>query len=552
MEKLIAIYTRKSKYTGIGESIDNQIEMCKNFLINKFGNEVINRIVIFEDEGFSGANTNRPQFQKMLKEFEKGTYGMLVVYRLDRVSRNVLDFCSLKDYLANLNIDFVSITENFDTSTPMGSAMLLITSVFAELERNTIAERIRDNMYELAKTGRWLGGNTPLGFISEKVENFSVDGKKRYLHKLAIEPKEIEIVKLIFNKYRELKSLSKLEAYLIKHNIKTRNEICFSRYALSNILRNIVYCKADQDIKNFLESKNIKIFDNNTKFDGTYGLISYNKRIQKKSKNGKKRKDEIKNINDWVIAVGKHEGIIDGKDWIEIWKTLETRSINKRSLKINTKSRAYLSGILRCNQCQSLMRPKILKTYHPSGKRNFVYLCELKSKSRKALCSAPNIKGIEIDQKVLETIMSIETKNEDIIKILQKNINTLNNNCNEHQTLTNLLNNNKMKIKKLITKLSIVDNDLAPTIINEIKTLKKENLKIEKQLKEQTKLKQDNINIDKIATNIINNYQNYFEELHLDEARKLIKMFTTNITYQNNMIVINCQTTTGEVSRSNT
>ena len=546
MDKLIAIYTRKSKYTGIGESIDNQVEMCKKFLINKYGKQILKQIVIFEDEGFTGTNVNRPQFQKMLEEFKSGKYKMLVVYRLDRISRNVLDFCTLKDQLSDLNIDFVSITENFDTSTPMGEAMLLITSVFAQLERNTIAERIKDNMYELAKTGRWLGGNCPFGFNSKKIENTSLNGQKKYLYQLTPNPKEIEIVKLIFNKYKAFKSLSKLETYLIKHNIKTRNEIYFSRYALSNILRNIVYCKADQDIKKFLESKKIKLFNNNKKLDGTFGLISYNKRIQKKAK---KRKKIIKDMKDWIIAVGNHEGIIDGKDWIDVWNTLEERTKNKRSVKINTKSNSYLSGILKCSNCGSWMRPKILKTYHENGKRNFVYLCELKSKSKKELCNSKNIKGIEIDKQILKFITSFETNNKEVIEILQKNIHYLNND-NEFKTLSNILNNNNLKIKKLITKLAFISHELSWIITDEIQTLKEENLKIEEKLKKLS-TSTTNINLNETVNNIINNYHEFLEKINIDEARNYIKMLISSVYYQNNTIIINCRTTTGDSSRSN-
>ena len=86
---------------------------------------------------------------------------MLIVYRLDRISRSIGDFTALIERLVHLNVAFVSIREQFDTSTPMGRAMMYIASVFSQLERETIAERIRDNLHELAKTGRWLGGITP-------------------------------------------------------------------------------------------------------------------------------------------------------------------------------------------------------------------------------------------------------------------------------------------------------------------------------------------------------------------------------------------------------
>lgn len=103
----------------------------------------------------------------MMRAAEAGRFRMLIVYRLDRISRSIGDFTALIERLAQLNVAFVSIREQFDTSTPMGRAMMYIASVFSQLERETIAERIRDNLHELAKTGRWLGGITPTGFASE-------------------------------------------------------------------------------------------------------------------------------------------------------------------------------------------------------------------------------------------------------------------------------------------------------------------------------------------------------------------------------------------------
>ena len=182
-ETYYAIYSRKSKFTGKGDSIENQIELCKNQLINKYNIDE-NNIKVYQDEGFTGYNTNRPQFQEMMKDIRSKKIKCIIVYRLDRISRNVADFCNLKNEFLKYNVDFISVTENFDTSTPMGSAMLMISSVFAQLERDTIAERIKDNMYELAKTGRWLGGNTPLGYKSQKIENLSIDGKKRSLYNI--------------------------------------------------------------------------------------------------------------------------------------------------------------------------------------------------------------------------------------------------------------------------------------------------------------------------------------------------------------------------------
>ena len=169
----VAIYSRKSKFTGKGDSIENQIEMCKNYI--------------------SGGTIDRPQFKLMLQDAKRKRFDSLICYRLDRVSRNIADFSSLIEDLQTYNIGFISIKEQFDTTTPMGRAMMYISGVFAQLERETIAERIRDNMLQLAKTGRWLGGITPIGYESQEVITVDQNGKSRKSFKLSPLPDEINI-----------------------------------------------------------------------------------------------------------------------------------------------------------------------------------------------------------------------------------------------------------------------------------------------------------------------------------------------------------------------
>ena len=213
----VAIYSRKSKFTGKGESIENQIELCKTYIKSRNADIKDEDILIFEDEGYSGKNMNRPQFQLMMKATKEKKLSGIVCYRLDRISRNVGDFSILIDELNNYNMTFESINEKFDTSTPMGKAMMYICSIFAQLERETIAERIRDNMHELAKTGRWLGGATPTGYESKKiVERVNVNGKDMTAYKLELIPEESEIVKLVFSKFLEYNSLSKTESYFLQ------------------------------------------------------------------------------------------------------------------------------------------------------------------------------------------------------------------------------------------------------------------------------------------------------------------------------------------------
>lgn len=300
LNEMFAIYSRKSKYTGKGESVENQIEKCKDYISQKFDIEDESKFLIYEDEGFTGANTNRPDFKRMMKDAKDKKFSAIVCYKLDRISRNMIDLCNLTEELEKLGISFMCATQEFDTSTPTGRAMLRLLGTFAEFERDVIAERIRDNMLELAKTGRWLGGTTPIGYKSKAIEKKTLDGKDKKLFKLDTIEDERVIVELIFKKYKEFKSQTKLETYLIQNNIKTRNDIFFSRFAIKNILVNPVYAKNDIDMYNYFQNKGVEIFADEIEFDGQAGIATYNKTLQKKGKSV-----QYRDIKDWIVSVRK-------------------------------------------------------------------------------------------------------------------------------------------------------------------------------------------------------------------------------------------------------
>lgn len=200
-----AIYVRKSRLSEKGESINNQIDLCKKYFSN-LQLDIYIEFSVYQDEGFSGGNTNRPEFQKLIRDIKKKRFNYLICYKLDRISRNVADFTSTLKILEENNVNFISITEQFDTTSVMGRAMINISATFAQMERETIAERIRDNMLELSKTGRWLGGTCPLGFKSTSV-NYESNGHKKKMYKLQVVDNEMNIVKLIFNLYIKKKAV---------------------------------------------------------------------------------------------------------------------------------------------------------------------------------------------------------------------------------------------------------------------------------------------------------------------------------------------------------
>lgn len=557
-QEYYAIYSRKSKFTGKGESIENQIELCKNQLINKYGIEIEEKILIYQDEGFTGYNTNRPEFQRMMKDIKEKKIKSIIVYRLDRISRNVSDFCTLKDELAKYNVSFISVTENFDTSTPMGIAMLMITSVFAQLERDTIAERIRDNMYELAKTGRWLGGTTPLGYKSKKIENIDIDGKKRSLYKLEQISDEAEKVKLIWNKMNELKGLGKLESYLLQKGIKTRNNNNFTRFSLITILKNPVYVIADEKIKKFFEDMGATVYADDNAFDGKHGLIAYNKRLEISGKT-----KTLKDVSEWIIAVGKHNGIIPSENFIDTWKLLENNK-DKR-LRTPPQNTSILSGIIRCKHCGSYMRPRLRNSYTEKGERNFSYLCELKDKSRKQLCKCKNINGIETDKLVIEKIKELTLPTSEFM-IKLKDIATgrekeTTKKQNELQNLKTTFTNNKMKIEKLVDRLAEVDKEIMSEVAEQIKALKNKNISIENRINElqvEVECEVDQKQIAKLALDMINRYMDTFDTLDVITKRTLIKLLISSVESDGENIYINfigSSSTTmsprGDGSRSN-
>ena len=154
------IYARQSVDRKDSISIESQIDFCKYEL--KGGS-----CRIFKDKGYSGKNTDRPEFQKLLGEIRKGKVRRVVVYKLDRISRSILDFANMMELFQEYDVEFVSSTEKFDTSTPMGRAMLNICIVFAQLERETIQKRVTDAYYSRCLKGFHMSGQAPYGFDLE-------------------------------------------------------------------------------------------------------------------------------------------------------------------------------------------------------------------------------------------------------------------------------------------------------------------------------------------------------------------------------------------------
>lgn len=390
----IAIYSRKSKFTGRGESVENQVGLCREYIRIHYGEEAEKRVSVYEDEGFSGKTLERPRFRMMMEAAKRGELEAVVVYRLDRISRNIGDFAGLIEKLGAMGISFVSIREQFDTESPMGRAMMYIASVFSQLERETIAERIRDNMIELSKTGRWLGGAVPTGYCSKEIAERQKDGRLRKFFCLETIPAQAELVRSIFEKFVETGTVSGTLRWLEEKGIVSKNGKIFSRHTLCGILENPVYACADEDVREYFREKGAEIFASGREFDGNYGLIAYNRTRQIRG-----RGHETRQMTEWVVAIGGHKGLVRGKDWVKAQRLLEKNRSGKRShQKHHT---ALLGGLLFCAQCGASMRPKLMRGM-VGNKRKFVYQCT--GKEKKNGCSMKNADGNLLDESLLDIL----------------------------------------------------------------------------------------------------------------------------------------------------
>lgn len=249
MQKInCAIYVRKSSEKGLEQefnSLHNQEEACKNYILSQTFNGW-KYYKTYEDGGISGGTMKRPALLEMLDDMKKGLVQVVVCYKVDRLSRSIIDFHNMMKEFEKYNCNFVSITQAFDTSTSMGKLTLNMLLSFAQFEREVTSERIRDKVAASKAKGIWTGGPPSLGY----------DVKDK---KLVINSKESELVRLIFNEYLKLKSISTLREFLQVNGFKSkewktskgkkRGGANFSSSILGRILRSKIYIGKIEDKK---------------------------------------------------------------------------------------------------------------------------------------------------------------------------------------------------------------------------------------------------------------------------------------------------------------
>ncbi len=291
----------------------------------------------------------------------------------------------------------------------------------------------------------------------------------RKSYKLIPVKSEIDTVKLIYNKFSELQSLTKLETYCMQHDIKSKNENFYSRSTLRIILSNPVYAKTDKPLYDYLVKNGYDVYSPPEDFDGACGVMAYNKTLQTKHSANKQR-----NPSEWIIAVGKHKGIIPSSIWIEVQSLLsQNKSKSFRRIK---NSESLLSGLLHCAKCGSFMRPRTSGRINENGSQVFYYMCELKEKSHRQLCDVKNAAGNELDRLVLNEIKKLSGSSCGLGKKIAADIGGLKETYNaissEIDSVKVALKANEQAIANLVENTSHAhDTAAAKYLIDKINTL---------------------------------------------------------------------------------
>ncbi|MEG2000552.1 MAG: recombinase family protein [Evtepia sp.] len=342
-KRVCAIYTRKSHEEGLEQrfnSLDAQRLSCESYIVSQQFNGWELCPKHYDDGGFSGGTIDRPALKELLTDIEAGKINVVVIYKMDRLSRSLTDFAELQGIFEKHDVSFVSVTQQIDTSGSAGRMMLNILMTFAQYEREIIAERIRDKMSATRRQGKFVGGTLPFGYCAVN-------------KRLEICDSEAEIIHRIFDRYLEIQSPKQIAAELNADGIMTRRG---NPWTITNIygkLRSRVFI----------------------------GEIEYKGEVYK----------------------GEHEAIIDRAQWDEVQRLLIKNSpVNRGQDAARQSINAPLKGLLRCGHCNCAMVPHYAKK--KDGRKYYYYVCLKDTKRGVDSCPVHRIPGGDVEQLVIREL----------------------------------------------------------------------------------------------------------------------------------------------------
>ena len=421
-DRLVAIYARKSRITNKGDSIGVQFKQSADYAVNQLSLPEDYEFIQYEDKGLSGYYSDRPDFQRLLRDVEMGKIKAVACYKLDRISRKTSDLMRLLEYFERHDVTLLVCSNNINTQISTSKIIIQVLAIIAEFERDILTERIQDNLMELAKDGRWLGGKTPTGFSSKRVTTGSGKNKSAISFLVPIE-EEKEIVLEIYRTFWETRSLLQT-ANLISEKYETKHGAKFTTSTIRLILRNPIYCVADEYSYNYFLEHDGNLFGEAHEFDGKHGLSAYNKTDQMKVEDedstffNPKFSQLLtkKPISEWIVSVGRHEGFISSRKWVETQNMLD--EIAEKYNRPHRKTNALLSGLMYCPICGKRLRVLPESNRWTNGKPRFKYACPgVRAKE----CTFKGVEGVTLDEFVIHSLSSLQEEHSDYYRQLLEN-----------------------------------------------------------------------------------------------------------------------------------
>lgn len=367
-----AIYARQSVEREDSLSIEGQLARCR---VEAHGDAQE-----YIDRGFSGKNTNRPAFQRMMQDICAGYIGKVIVYRLDRISRSILDFAQMMELFEEKQVEFLSSTEHFDTSAPMGRAMLNICIVFAQLERETIQSRVLDTYADRSRRGFYMGGRVPYGFA---LDALTLDGVRTACY-VPVEA-ETAVLRRMFAVYaRQETALGDLARLLEQEGLCNRRGRAWSTPRLSELLKNPVYCRADRQIYDFFRAQGTEVINPPADFIGRNGCYLF------RGDSANKRAD----LQGARLVLAPHEGLVDSAVWLACRRKLLA---NRQAAVPSAGKSSWLCGRVRCAACGRALT--VARSKSAAGR---YFVCPGKGKSCVGL---PTIYAAQLESAVEERLL---------------------------------------------------------------------------------------------------------------------------------------------------
>lgn len=398
---MIAIYTRQSIFKKDSLSTDSQKDLCVPACQGM-------PYEVFEDLGYSGKNMNRPSFERMMKGVRSGHIHKILIYKLDRISRNISDFSNLLNELQKYNCELQSISENFDTTSPIGRAMIYICMVFAQMERENTSQRVHDNYYYRTELGFWGGGPPPYGY---KLAKFKYKGKLHTV--LEQDPETSAIVKKIYEWYLEPNGsipriLDKLNNEL---KIPGRKGGLWSSRVIADILSKPLYAPNDMAMYHYLKGIGANITNGPDQFDGMASIDMYGKKQANASRHKRTR-----SVEEMFCNISNHEAIIDSDSWLRV--QYKRQSLVRKPSRSGTGKNSWFTGLMKCGCCGAGV------SYTNSRGTQGYYLCSTKKNRGYYTCEQKPASKKKTDPLIIQRIISHYAEPAVINKIQGVNFNS--------------------------------------------------------------------------------------------------------------------------------